>query len=276
MAKRDRKHASNKARRLGRGVGRGADYKPLLFVQDYAGKGLGTRIWGWKSGREHHLFSKLELAVFYTLEWADTVVDIRERFPLDQEETRATAELLGIPHPNDPITGGTLTTHFVVTVQHGLETTDHARTVMYGESLRKNDVLERLEIERAYWASRDIEWGIITELEIDKILVKNVEWLHRCRDIRNIAPLTVDIIQRVETVLAPRITASTLPLRDLTSECDDKLGMEPGTALTAVRYLLANRQWQVDIMRRIDPAMQLEVTGFAAKHGALRLAGGTA
>ncbi|MDT7688479.1 MAG: hypothetical protein QOE46_1238 [Acidobacteriota bacterium] len=276
MAKRDRKHASNKARRLGRGVGRGADYKPLLFVQDYSGKGLGTRIWGWKSAREHHLFSKLELSAFYMLEWADTVVDIRERFPLDQEETRAIAELLGIPHPNDPITGGTMTTNFLVTVQRGLETIDYARTIMYAESLAKNGVLERLEIERAYWVRRDIEWGVITEREIDETLVKNVEWLHRCRDVRNIAPLTADTIRRVETTLAPRVTASALPLRDLTAECDDLLGLEPGSALTVVRHLLANRQWQVDMMRPINPATPLVVTGFASSHKGLRLAGGAA
>lgn len=276
MAKRDRKHTTNKTRRLGRGIGRGADYKPLLFVQDYAGKGIATRIWGWKSGREHHLFSKLELSVFYMLEWAESIIDIRERFPLDQKETRATAELLGIPHPNDPITGGTMTTDFVITVRRGLEIIDYARTIIYAESLAKNGVLERMEIERAYWASRDVEWGIITEREIDETLVKNVEWLHRCQDIRNIAPLTADTIRRVEATLAPRVIASTLPLRDLTSECDDLLGLEPGRALTVVRHLLANRQWQVDIMRRIDPATPLVVTSVAANHAALKLAGGAA
>lgn len=276
MPKRDRTHAGNRVRRLGRGVGRGADYKPLLFVQDYAGKGTAARIWGWKTGREHHLFSRLELSFFYTLEWAESVVDIRERFPLDQEETRATAELLGIPHPSDPTTGGAMATDFVITMRCGLEIVDCARTVMYAESLAKSGVLDRLEIERAYWASREVEWGIVTEREIDEALVKNVEWLHRYRDARDLAPLTTETISRVEAVLAPRVTGSVLPLRDLTAECDDLLGLQPGIALTVVRHLLASRRWEVNMLRRIDPATPLTVISVAADGTALRRAGGAA
>jgi len=48
----------------GRGQGRGKDYKPWLQIQDLPSRGLTTRIKGWKTGRKHHLFSKLETSVF--------------------------------------------------------------------------------------------------------------------------------------------------------------------------------------------------------------------
>ena len=44
--------------------------------------GRATRIFGWKTQRIHHLFSDLQLRYFYLLEWEDSVIDIREHYPL--------------------------------------------------------------------------------------------------------------------------------------------------------------------------------------------------
>jgi TnsA endonuclease N terminal len=87
----------------GRGQGRGSDYKPGLRIQDVPSQGLVTRVNGWKTNREHHLFSKLELHYFYILDWSSIVSDIREQFPLDLDETLAIAKQLGISHPNHQV-----------------------------------------------------------------------------------------------------------------------------------------------------------------------------
>jgi hypothetical protein len=94
MAKRKRNttaRSRQQRRREGRGLGRGKDYKPELRIQDVASIGLATRILGWKTGRIHHLMSKMECLFFYIVDWPPSVMDIREQFPLDPDETLAIA-----------------------------------------------------------------------------------------------------------------------------------------------------------------------------------------
>jgi hypothetical protein len=42
--------------------------------------------------------------------------------------------------------------------------------------LDKARVLEKLEIERRYWQEQGIDWGIITEKDIQSVLVRNIAW----------------------------------------------------------------------------------------------------
>ena len=77
----------------GRGQGTGANYLPWLTVQDVSSLGLSSRMHSRKTGREHHLLSKIEAGLFLILDWSDSVVDIREQFPLDREEVFRTKKV---------------------------------------------------------------------------------------------------------------------------------------------------------------------------------------
>ena len=134
MAKRKRsitQKVKDRRKKEGRGLGTGKDYKPELRIQDVSSIGLATRVLGWKTGRIHHFMSKLELRFFYSLEWPCWVVDIREQFPLDPEETLAIANELGIRQPRDPKTRETvvMTTDFVVNERNGIQEDIRAYTV---------------------------------------------------------------------------------------------------------------------------------------------------
>lgn len=85
----------------GRGTGCGAAYKPWLTVRDVPSSGRSHRPHGLKTGRVHHLLSDIEHDLFLLLDWADSVRDIREQFPLDRSITQRIAEKTGIPHPLD-------------------------------------------------------------------------------------------------------------------------------------------------------------------------------
>lgn len=71
----------------GCGSGSGSDYKPWLEVTDFSSRGRSRRVHGLKTGRVHHLFSDVEYDVFLVSEWSQSVVDIREQYPLDRELT---------------------------------------------------------------------------------------------------------------------------------------------------------------------------------------------
>lgn len=70
-----------------------------------ASHGRSHRIAGIKTGRVHHFLSDIERDAFYQFDWADTVTDIREQYPLDREYTRRIAADLEIKH--DSQSGGT-------------------------------------------------------------------------------------------------------------------------------------------------------------------------
>ncbi|HEY9694168.1 MAG TPA: TnsA endonuclease N-terminal domain-containing protein [Oculatellaceae cyanobacterium] len=260
MAKRKRtttEKTIEKWLREDRGQGRGKDYIPWLSIQDVPSQGLATRKKGWKTQRVHHLMSNLELDYFYILEWSLAVHDIREQYPLlPLEETLLIAEHLGISHPKDPKTQEpiVMTTDFLITVRQKIGTIEQARTIKPAQELQSQRTLEKLEIERCYWQERSIDWGIVTEREIPKILAKNVAWLHPRFSVEDLSPLSKNDIERIARALNLSIFKYHAPLSDITSECDIQLGLNPGTSLSVVRHLIANRQWLVDLNQPIQPS----------------------
>jgi hypothetical protein len=263
MAKRSRninQTTINTRIKQGSGTGRGSDYQPWLVIQDVPSQGLATRIKGWKTERTHHFLSKLELNYFYVLEWSPIVTDIREQYPLlPLEETLAIAEECGFRHPTVPKTQEpvVMTTDFLITVPQSLEITEQARTVKNTKDLQVRRTLEKLEIERRYWQNRNIDWGIVTPAEIPHVLAQNVDWLHpffRTEDISCLIELDISYITAALTL---RVTQPHLSLAKIAADCDDKLGQRPGTSLSLVRHLIANRKWQVDMNKTIQPSEPL-------------------
>jgi len=275
MAKRKRTVTEKKILKWikeGRGQGRGAQYKPWLLIQDVPSTGLSTRVPGWKTSRIHHLLSNLELFYFYHLEWSDIVTDIREQFPLPLEETVLIAEQLGIKHPMISNTQDlvVMTTDFIVTVRKGNTEYDIARTCKYAKDLQSENVLKKLEIERIYWKTRNTNWGIVTERDIDMTLANNVGWIYEHKIVKDLPP---DTIKRVQSILTQSITTSSSPLTTLSYQCDDRLGLKPGTSLMIVRHLLASKNWEVDMTQQIQPEERLIIKSIAAT-SPLRKAGG--
>jgi hypothetical protein len=150
-----------------------------------------------------------------------------------------------------------MTTDFFITVPRSIEVIEQARTLKTAKDLQSERTLEKLEIERRYWHNRNIDWGIVTEQEIPQALAKNVDWLHAFFRIEDLSPLSETEIRRIATALTLRMAQGNVVLTDLTAECDDKLGLEPGTALSVSRHLIANRRWLVDMNKPIQPSKSL-------------------
>jgi hypothetical protein len=141
---------------------------------------------------------------------------------------------LSIRHPIDPQTRNpvVMTTDFVNTVRRLIDAIEHARTLKYAKDLANPRVIEKFEIERVYWTAREVDWGIVTELDIDSAVVENVKWVYPFHDVSALTPLTAGLISSIVDVLTPRVLAEDLPLRDLAVMCDKRLGLEDGTSLT--------------------------------------------
>lgn len=234
----------------GRGQGVLKDYKPWISIHDIASKGVVSRVMGLKAGRIHHLLSRNETAYFFILDSSDKVIDIREQFPLlGVDETVRIAENTGIRHPRDPASfyPYVLTSDFVITTKEGI----CVRSVKEKEELRKARVREKLEIERRYWAERNVDWKIVTEESIDFQKARNLEWLRKGAYLQDILPGNLDE-EKVLEYFRRLYERSSLPVCEVACITEKEFLLEAGTGILVFQRLITGGQIDVDLSLPID------------------------
>lgn len=242
----------------GRGQGTGENYKPWIVIQDFPSSGLVTRSKGWKTKRIHHFLSKLERDYFYVLEWNRNVVDIREQYPLTREDTLFIAENKGVKHPTDPKSQIpiVMTTDFLITLSNSEGITHVARTIKPSKELENERTIEKFEIERSYWEQEGVDWGIITEKEMPRNMIENVEWLHSSYfEIEDLPSSTLQTyIQQMKTFIQKYNTS----IIEMVTEFDNKFQLDNGLGLEILKHLIARRELQVDINQKIHTHLWCE------------------
>jgi len=242
----------------GRGQGAGENYKPWINIQDFPSSGLVTRSKGWKTKRIHHFLSKLERDYFYVLEWNRNVVDIREQYPLSREDTLFIAENKGLKHPTDPKSKIpiVMTTDFLITLSNSEGITHVARTIKPSKELENERTIEKFEIERSYWEQLGIEWGIITEKEMPKNMIENVEWLHSSYfEIEDLPIAAFHTYIEQMKIFIKRYNTSII---EMVTEFDSKFQLNNGMGLEILKHLIARRELQVDINQKIHTHLWCE------------------
>ncbi|MCU4923889.1 TnsA endonuclease N-terminal domain-containing protein [Bacillus cereus] len=258
MSKRKRTSEIEKWIKEGRGSGIGINYKPWLKIQDVSSLGRSTRLKGIKTSRQHEFLSDLERNYFYLTEHSDFIFDIREQFPLlPLEETIVIADELGIKHSTDPKTGEpiVMTTDFLLTVDKGQGVFEVARTIKMKDELLKERVLEKFEIEREYWQRRDVDWGIVTEEEIHKVMARNISYIHDYYNIREydvFQKMSSQLIEDLSLSLMQRLLKDSCSVRIITSEFDSDTHLPFGSGVTLFYHLLAQKIIVIDMLKPIN------------------------
>jgi hypothetical protein len=243
--------------RDGRGCGSGIDYKPWIRIQDFASRGVVSRVKGRTTGRVHHLMSNNELAYFYMLDWADSVTDIREQYPLsDLDCAVRSASQAGIRYPRDNVSGYpyVMTCDFVITTPSGVK----ARTVKQTSELSNKRTLEKLEIERRYWAAQGVDWRIVTEHEISRQKAKNIEWLYTTDGfaIQNCSEHTLESARCMFLCLLN----SDRTVLDAAHIVEAEFILPAGSGIQLFKQLVLNKQYEIDLAQPIN----FNVAGVAA------------
>lgn len=236
----------------GRGQGSGENYRPWITVQDFPSKGRSSRSPGWKTNRVHHFFSDHERRLFYLYEWSDAVTDIKEQFPLlDLDLTMKIADVMGMKYPIDPQSGTpyVFTTDFMLSVNQNGKKVEIARTVKPSAELSKKRVAEKLELERRYYATKGIDWGIVTEQEIPKILAGNIEWIHSAYRLEVNSEMDIAELHSLATNLKSRLQENNnTTINKITTTLDREINLESGMSLYVFRHLLAKKEIVMDMV----------------------------
>ncbi|MED3782786.1 TnsA endonuclease N-terminal domain-containing protein [Heyndrickxia sporothermodurans] len=250
--------STDKKLKEGRGQGIGVDYKPWVTIQDVPSLGRATRLKGIKIPRQFEFLSDLERNYFYLLEYSDLVIDIREQYPLlPIEETIVIADELGIKHPTNPKTGKPveMTTDFLITVNKDQQHQHLARTLKYKDDLMEERVLEKFEIERVYWERQDIDWGIVTELEISKDMAHNIAFVHGYSDlsvIEGFEEITVYEIDDMSIYFMKKLLAEDQTVKQLVKEFERDFGMVVGCGLSLFKHLVITKAIELDLLVKLD------------------------
>lgn len=235
----------------GRGQGKGKNYKPWLTVRDVSSRGRSSRVAGWKTNREHHLLSDNEKRLFYLFEWSEDIIDIREQFPmLKLDLAMKIANEMGWNYPKDSESDVpyVLTTDFMLTVKRNNKSVQIARTVKETEELNKKSIAERLEIERRYYKAEGIDWDVITEKGIPKLLAENVEWVHSHYWLEATSEMKIKELKSLAKILKFRLQEGDLTINQITTALDKEQNLEMGTCLYLFKHLIARKEIVIDIL----------------------------
>ena len=170
-----------------RGSGEGADYRPYIKVREIPSEGTSRIIKDKKDKRQRHFLSQGEIYAYYLLRWDDSVIDIREQYPLDLEDTLKIVDFLGYKHPFDRKTR--MTTDLLVTYLETDGTRSYkAYSVKESKDVIivcdtdsevkigvKNRTVEKLRIEMSYWNLHSTPFEIIFKEDLNRIKVNNIE-----------------------------------------------------------------------------------------------------
>lgn len=237
------------------GTGRGIDYIPWLKPHEFGSLGRVHRINGWKINRIHYLMSDLELYYFLLIQWDENVIDIREQFPMDISDTVRIASDLGIKHPPYNKRSGNevvMTTDFVITMKDKEKLKDIVRTVKSRSDLNKPRTLEKMSIEKEYFKSKKLDWGIITEEQINKekaqnlyLIYNNYFWLKNDKISQNELKYFIDDFKNILLKCN----------RDIIKACNDfekKNLWECGEGLNFFKYLILMKIIKIDMNVKLN------------------------
>lgn len=259
MAKRRTKWNEDKVERFikeGRGQKENEEYKPWFRTQDFPSMGVATRVFGKTTNRIHHFFSNTQLYYFYLLDFEKSVIDIREHYPLlDLLETLGDTSDLNLDKFADKEnkTPYVLTTTFLITTisSKGKEECV-ARSIKYASELSKKSTLLKLELERKYWDFKGIDWGIVTNKDINMVRAKNIEWLHSAIGRNDYTEFSQGDFENLLDGLLCRLKDNSDSIRDILSGFEQDYEVDKGVGLLLFKHMVANRLIMVNMDKPIN------------------------
>ncbi|WP_394245202.1 TnsA endonuclease N-terminal domain-containing protein [Vibrio astriarenae] len=240
------------------GLGEGSDYKPWIRVQDVRSIGNSGKIDGIKTGRTHHTLSEQESCFFYLAEFSNSVIDIREQFPLlPLTLSLKIAQLLDVDHPKDKFTKDPIimTTDFLLTCSDGNKIWYEAVSVKPEEKLSGKRTAEKLDIERVWWELLGVPYHVFRMTELHQIKSKNIQWLTDAKRKKFNSP-SREAREKAKRLLR----VGTAQLSDICEVFAQEIGISNDDALTLLKFLLADREIIIDLARPIVLSGMIEIS----------------
>lgn len=246
----------------GRGVGERGSYRPWLQVQDISSQGRSTRTYSYKSQRVIHLLSDLQLYYWYLLEFDEQVIDVREQYPLlDFHELNIQMDKglekklfnvkTNVPH--------VFIVSFLITrVDHNNNQFYEARVIKTSSELEKKATVERLELISRYFQTKNIDFGIVTEKEVNKQLARNIGWFLTAYDLQDY-PELMGNLEFLKTDMINLLSSNTeKTFQSVFTRLERSYQLNEGMGLILFKHLVATKLITMDMSKKIEITKKVE------------------
>jgi hypothetical protein len=230
----------------GRGLGAGKGFHPWITTHDFHSRGIRVRAWWARTGRIHHLFSTLEHGHFLIFAADNSVVDIREQYPLlDFDRIARAAGRVRREYPNSRAgsQGNVLTTDLLVTREIDGRRFDEPYNVKYKRETYSEAFRYRKRLEEIYWEENPVPLRVLTEVEAPYNLVRSAEWVLQASWPHFLSGVSIAKRLEIARHLRAECEAPHDHLVGAARRIDHSLKLAPGTSIDVARWMLSDRRW---------------------------------
>jgi len=260
-----------RALKNGYGLGQGEKYNPWYRIHDIKSRPnekSGKRVInGLKTNRQHHLMSLLESHFFYLVDFSESVIDIREQFPLiPLQLSQNIATSYDIPYPLNPTSKQprVLTTTFLLTRKIDDNISYEAVAVLPKIKRQTKAVLEKLDLERLWWSLLDVPFYCFTGNELTQCQARNIAWITN--------PLRSGLINFTEIQIDIAVSLLSIRRYFIKEICEiyiDTINIDHHNALNLLLTIIAKKFITIDISYLLEEADYLEIISIQGQIGSV-------
>lgn len=222
-------------------------YSPAIDAVHSGSRGMAQRILSSTTGRDHHLLSRHERALFLLAEFDPSITDIREQFEIPIELSTELSLVADIDHPWYDDSPSALTTDFLLS--------RNGKWVAVDFKMRKDLhtlAQQKLTLAGLAFELVGVPHHIVTEEFIPKQVVQNLRWLHVHRLTAGYSPFRPDLIDEIEGRLRVNLSRSGTTAYEAACRVASEIGLPASSVSRMCFWFIANR-WNVDLTRPIGP-----------------------
>lgn len=230
-----------------RGKGEFEKYTPWIYPYEFGSEGRGHKIKGWLNNRMYSFLSDLECCFFINSQWDNTVVDIREQYPLPLYDTIEIARSLGIIHPpRYRKEKSIMTTDFLILRKVENDYKFSAIAIKPYDKLQERRILEKLTIEKLYWEKLNVPWSIVTEKNINIERAKNLWTIYSSFFWADENNLSEDEIFELYN-LFKTCMGNCVSLLSAKILFEKELNWDPGAGIDFIKYLIVTKRIECNL-----------------------------
>ncbi len=231
----------------GRGTGTGENYTPGIFTYEIPSKGKVSRVKSMTNNRIHHCLSQIEKHFLILLDNDPLVTEIQDQKTLRLDETLLIAADLGYEHPRADGCAVIMTTDFL----YCKDGKWYAVAIKPKKDVEKKRVREKLEIERVYWERKKVRWSLVTEEDIPRQKVANIQWLNSGESVVKLIPCQ-ERRQIIYDAFLELYQNRSVPFGKLIETMDAFYGLRPGTMIQVFKHLVREQYIPLNLSEPIN------------------------